>query len=121
MKKFVNAIPFLPVRDLKQTIGYYRDILGFTDEWFWEDTDAGISRDDINCLFTKNPELAERINDEEKSLELVWLVENAEEIFLEYSDKGTEIISPIEVKPWKAKEFTFRDINGYLIRVSESL
>ena len=30
----------MPVHDLKETISYYRNQLGFSDEWFLEDTDA---------------------------------------------------------------------------------
>ena len=60
--QFSHAVPFLPVRDLKETINYYRDVLGFYEEWFWEDTDGGIRRDDLRLLFIDYAAFVNRIN-----------------------------------------------------------
>jgi hypothetical protein len=32
-KRFIRNNPHPPVRDLQGTLNYYRDVLGFTDEW----------------------------------------------------------------------------------------
>ena len=45
LKKFIKSAPHLPVKNLRSTIEYYRDKLGFTEEWTFGDKDGGIRRD----------------------------------------------------------------------------
>lgn len=120
-KFFDHTVPFQPVRDLKETIDYYRDVLGFSDEWFWENTDAGIARDDIQLLFSQKPTFVEAIRAAggERGFEIMWFVENVDEIYEEYKAKGVAIASDLVDESWGVREFAFRDINGYYIRVAE--
>src|SRR5262245_49607252 len=120
-KFFDHTVPFLPVRDLKQTIDYYRDTLGFSGEWFWEDTDAGIERDDMAVLFNHNPSFVERVNTGERGFEVMWFVQNVDEIYEEYQEKGVKIVGELKDEPWGVREFAFTDINGYYIRVAEGI
>lgn len=39
-KKFIRSGPHLPVYNLHETLNYYRDRLGFYDEWTWADKDG---------------------------------------------------------------------------------
>jgi uncharacterized glyoxalase superfamily protein PhnB len=122
-KFFDHTVPFLPVSDLQETIAYYRDTLGFTDEWFWENTDAGISRDDMHLLFSRNPSFVEAIKagGGERGLEIMWFVENVDDIYAELQEKGVSIAAELQEEDWGVKEFAFKDINGYYIRVAEGL
>ncbi|HEY2580852.1 MAG TPA: hypothetical protein VGI43_03555 [Mucilaginibacter sp.] len=43
-KKFVRSNPHLPVNNLQQTLDYYRDALGFYDEWTWPNKEWGCGR-----------------------------------------------------------------------------
>jgi uncharacterized glyoxalase superfamily protein PhnB len=114
---FSHAVPFMPVRDLKETINYYRDQLGFSNEWFWEDTDAGISRDNLGLLFMQDAEFVSRINSNGRHFEICWFVKNVNGVYEEYKSKGVNIVSPLEIKPWTMKEFTIEELNGYWIRI----
>ena len=116
---FSHSVPFLPVRDLKETINYYRDQLGFSNEWFWEDTDAGIRRDELGLLFMKDAEFVSRINHNNRHFEVCWFVSNVEKVYEEYKSKGVNIVSDLESKPWNIKEFTVEEINGYWLRIGE--
>jgi catechol 2,3-dioxygenase-like lactoylglutathione lyase family enzyme len=118
---FSHAVPFVPVRDLKETINYYRDQLGFNEEWFWEDTDAGIRRNDLRLLFMHDPEFVSRINSNGRHFEICWFVNNVEEVYDEYKKKDIRIVSPLESKPWQMKEFTIEEINGYWIRIGAGI
>ena len=118
---FSHAVPFLPVKDLKETIAYYKDKLGFYEEWFWEDTDAGIRRDDLRLLFNQNPEYTARINSNSQALEICWFVTNVDEIYEEYTSKGLNIIKQLWNAPWGIREFSFLEINGYVIRIGEGI
>lgn len=119
VKRFSHTIPFLPVKDLQETIAYYRYVLGFSQEWFWGDppTDAGISRDDMKLLFGKNPEMVKHL----KGFEIMMFVEGIDTIYEEHKIKGVTLISDIENKPWGVREYTVEEINGYHLRIAEGI
>jgi uncharacterized glyoxalase superfamily protein PhnB len=126
-KKFIRNNPHLPVRNLRQTLDYYRDTLGFRDEWTWADKngdikDGGIRRDDMRLLFGQDPDFADIINTNKKNrLPLMWFVENIDEIFLEFQDSGLQIEDTLRTHAYGLREFAFVDINGYYIQVTEGM
>jgi hypothetical protein len=118
-KKFNRLTAFIPVNDLRQTLDYYRDKFGFIDEWTMG-TDGGLRRDDLRVLFCQNPDYVPQINNEAYHFVLIWFVDNVDEIYREFKEeRKLEIVSDIETKPWRMREFSITDNNGYLIRVSE--
>ncbi len=123
-KRFIRINPQLPVKHLRQTLDYYKNVLGFQDEWTWtnkegEIKDGGISRDDMRLLFAEDPEFTNSINSEAHRLPIMWFVENIEEIFAEFRNRNIEIIDSLRTHPYGLREFSFADINGYYIRVAE--
>ena len=119
-KFFYKTIPFLPVRDIHETIEYYKNELGFVDEWFWGDppSDAGCHRDNLSLLFNHNPDMAERIS----GFELVMFVDDVDGVYHEFQSNANILItSDLKDEPWGIREFTIRDINGYLLRISCSI
>jgi len=120
-KKINRLNAFIPVNDIHQTLNYYRDTLGFYDEWTMG-TDGGIRRDDMRLVFCQDPGYVPVINNDTYRFTLIWFVDNVDAIYKEYKeDKKLPIISDIENKPWGIREFSIYDINGYLIRVSEGI
>jgi len=120
-KKFLRSGPHLPVKNLTATLDYYRDVLGFYEEWRWGETDGGIRRDDMQLLFVHDTGFTDQINNSTYRLNLVWFVDNIDEIFSEYKLRGIEIASPLTDYPYDLREFAFIDINGYYIRVAEMI
>ena len=118
-KKFSHTIPFLPVNDLQETIAYYRYMLGFSKEWFWGDppTNAGIYRDDINRGCNKIPERVKHM----QGFEILVFVEGIDAVYEEHLLKGVDIISEIADKPWKVREYTVKEINGFHLRIAEKM
>ena len=119
VKKFHRSSPHLPVRNLKQTLDFYRDTLGFYEEWTWGEKDGGIRRDDMRLLFAEDPNFTKAINNESHRLPVMWFVDNIEEIFSEFGERNIEIADGLKIHPYGLKEFAFIDINGYYIRVAE--
>ena len=125
-KKFIRTNPHLPVKNLRQTLDYYRDHFGFYEEWTWTNekgkvVDGGIRRDDMRLLFAEDPEFVKVINSYKKSrLPLMWFVENVDEIFSEFQNREIEFADTLKTHDYGLKEFAFVDINGYYIRVAES-
>jgi uncharacterized glyoxalase superfamily protein PhnB len=125
-KKFIRSNPHLPVRNLRETLDYYRDTLGFYDEWTWMNKDGdikdgGIRRDDMRLLFGEEPEFIDVVNNEKNRLPLMWFVEDIEEVFSEFQGRGIEIADTLRTHPYGLCEFAFLDINGYYIRIAEGM
>jgi len=124
-KKFIRTNPHLPVKNLQQTLDYYRDNLGFYEEWTWTNDegkviDGGIRRDDMRLLFAEDPESVNVINSYKKNrLPLMWFVDNVDEIFSEFQKRKIEFADTLKTHAYGLKEFAFVDINGYYIRVAE--
>ena len=125
-KKFLRSNPHLPVKNLRQTLDYYREVLGFYDEWTWTNNegnivDGGIRRDDMRLLFAEDPGFNESITNYKKSrLPLMWFVDNIDEVFREFRSRNIELADSLRDQPYGLREFSFIDINGYYIRVAES-
>lgn len=125
-KKFIRSVPHLPIKNLQETISYYRDRLGFYDEWTWTNkdgkpTDGGIRRDEMHLLFAEDPAFTGDINSERHRLPLMWFVDNIEELFSEFQHRGIAIADDLKTHPYGLREFAFIDINGYYIRLGETV
>ncbi len=120
-KKFIRSGSHLPVKNLRQTLDFYRDSPGFYEEWTFGDRDSGIQRDDMRLLFAEDPDFVSKINNENHRLPLIWFVDNIDEILSELKGRNIEIADDLRPHPYGLKEFAFIDINGYYIRVAERI
>jgi len=120
-KRFVRLGPHLPVKNLRLTLDYYRDKLGFTDEWTFGDKDGGIQRDELRLLFAEDSTFTEEINNDRHRLPLMWFVDNIEEIYIEFKNREIELSDNLRTHPYGLREFAFVDINGYYVRVAEAI
>ena len=75
----------------------------------------------MRLLFGEDPAYTATINNQTNRLNLMWFVDNVDEIFSELKQKGVEIESPLKEYPYGLREFAFIDINGYYIRVAEGI
>jgi len=111
----------LPVRNLEETINYYRDTLGFYEEWIEGKQDGGIRRDDMRLLFVEDSDFVNDINNHKHRLPIIWFVDNIEEVYKEFQERAIEISDALRTHPYGLKEFAFIDINGYYVRISEKV
>lgn len=119
-KKFVRCNPHLPVKNLKATLEYYRDVLGFYDEWIFGEKDGGIRRDEMRLLFAEDPEFVSNINNKQHHLPLMWFVDNIDEVLAEFTKRKIALADGLQKHPYGLREFAFIDINGYYIRIAET-
>ena len=120
LKKFISSSPHLPVKDLRLTLQYYRDKLGFTDEWTFGEKDGGIQRDDLRLLFAENDDFTNDINNKVHRLPLMWFVDDIDSVYAEFKNRDIEIADELRTHPYGLREFAFVDINGYYIRIAEA-
>ena len=119
--RFDHAGVHLPVRNLNETIQYYKSVLGFYDEWREGEIDGGLRRDNLRLLFGEDHGHLKKINDDTHALNLIWFVENIHEVYLEFQSRKIHIENPLASYSYGMMEFSFKDINGYLIRIAESI
>lgn len=121
MKLFSHSSIILPVKDLEQSVNYYKDVLGFSISFLWQDppTYAVINRDDsvgIHLTESENFETAE-----EHHPRLYVFVHDPDKLFEEYTQAGADIIESINDTDYQMREFLVRDINGYKLVFGKAL
>jgi uncharacterized glyoxalase superfamily protein PhnB len=118
-KKFWKLTPHLPVRNVEETVKWYKENLGFTEEWFYGNpvTDGGCRRDEMRVIFGigSNP------FEPPKDISLILFVENVEEIYSEVQQRGLPVYRSLKTYDYGIKEFSILDCNGYQLRFSESV
>ncbi len=108
--------PIFAVRDVKATIAFYQDVLGFRGPWFWGEPVCfgGIHWGDVHVMFNQQPDLAARI----EGLQHHYWSDEIDALHELHRSKAAPIISPIDNKPWGIREYTVRDPDGYHLRFS---
>lgn len=110
---FSHAEPVLAVNDVRETIKYWQDVLGFPNQWIWGDdaNHGGISWHGAHLQFSKNPERAA------KSVgNWIWLrLQYIDQLYKLHQERKAEITDPLSRRPWGLDEYAVRDINGYNI------
>ena len=104
------------VRDVEETLRYYKDVLGFTSTWTWGEppTFGGAQWGDVGIMFCFEPEICAGVAGHQHWLD----VEDVNSLYTDHIARGAEIVSPIEDKPWGSREYVVRDINGYHLRIA---
>lgn len=107
------ATPQLPVRDVRETQRYYRDVLGCKIAWIYEEEYGAVYNGRTEIYFSQSDE----------TIAPVWTfirVENADEALAAYRERGAKIVEEIASHPWGMREFTIEDNNGHRFRIGHS-
>jgi predicted lactoylglutathione lyase len=112
-----QPVPELPVTDLDDAIKSYAHQMGFRLDWTYEDSFAGISRDDARMfLRRRTPEEAK-----DGYAVLVWLnmagPAEVDQLHAEWKDGGVRIVEELRTTPYNLREFTAQDPDGNRFRV----
>jgi GNAT superfamily N-acetyltransferase len=114
---FSHVEPALAVRDVKQTIEYWHDVLGFPNKWYWDDppTFGAISWQSVHIQFYKDPGQAEKSKGN-----YLWVrLQRLDNLYSLHKKNKADIISEPKLQPWGMRDYTVRDINDYRITFSE--
>jgi uncharacterized glyoxalase superfamily protein PhnB len=110
--------------DIKATLTYYADVLGFECIGKWQDPPvyAIVQRDDQAIHFrcapppTPNPD---KYADE--LLDAYLFVENADALYAEYAARGVTFTRDLADMPWSSREFVVKDCDGRLLAFGANL
>jgi GNAT superfamily N-acetyltransferase len=115
--RLIGSDGILAVSDVIATLGYYCDVLGFSDRWSWGQPPdfGGVRWGKVGVMFCLQPTLAAHIAGHQHAI----LVEGIDALHAMHERNGAAIISPLEAKPWGLREYIVRDLNGYHLRFGE--
>ena len=105
--------PQLPVRDVRETQRFYRDVFGCRIAWIYEEEYGAVYHGRVEIYFSQTDE----------DFAPVWnfvRVENADAVLEVLRARGAEIVEEIDSKPWGMREFTVVDNNGHRFRIGHS-
>lgn len=121
----ISLEPVLPVEDLKASLNFYTEKLGFRINWTWGDpldhasVSLGAEDDEHHHAHIQLSQADSEIKP------FGWLYfhlnKGIEDLFKVYKENGVEIVSELRDMPWGMREFNIRELNGYLFRFGQPL
>jgi len=118
--QFHELTPMLWVPDIKQTVTFYTEVLGFTcdnssDAWQW----ASISRNSVVFMLAAPNEHIPYTGPVFTGSFYI-RVDDVETLWDELKDK-TEIVYPIDSFEYGMREFAIRDNNGFMLQFGQEI
>src|SRR5215208_1168650 len=108
-RKVVHTRHVLAVKDLKIEAAYYIDKLGFDRDFTapgWEFLSFG----DFKVMLGEcSDEMIAQATGNHV------LIKNVDDVYNEFTDRGVQLLSPIENKPWGIREFSVKTPDGHRI------
>ena len=117
---FRQIKPIISSKQIKETIAYYPNMLGFTcrayrEEWGW----AAMQRDDVEVILAYPNQ---HYSFEKPNFTGSFYIETEEVDFLwEELKNKVNILNPLEILDQGMREFAIPDNNGYILQFRENL
>ena|SRR5919108_2170523 len=113
-----SVVPMLRTRDLKATIAFYTDVLGFTcervsEEWTW----ASLRRDNVNIMLA-GPDPHDGSTSPAFTGSLYIKTDHVDDLWGRLKDKA-RLCYPIEDFEYGMREFAIYDNNGYVLQFGQ--
>jgi predicted lactoylglutathione lyase len=119
--RFPPPVPELPVTDLQAANDFYRQKMGFSIDWTYQEWLSGISRDDSRIILRKRTEEEDRNG----YSVLIWVNLNSpsevDQLYNEWSGNGVPIAHDLETSDYNLRQFIAEDTDGNSIRVFHDL
>ena len=104
--------PELPVADVEAASAWYRDVLGFKVTRPSR-AYAAVQLDHVELFLA-------RCEGQLTPVTCCIRVDNVDELYALYTERGVEITEKLADRPWRMREFSFRDPEGHRFRVGQS-
>jgi uncharacterized glyoxalase superfamily protein PhnB len=103
------VIPNLPARDVPAAQEWYRDTLGLEIKWIWEDNFGSVGSGYAELFLYET--------DDPKPVVCSVFVDDVDAVYERSRERGGEIVSELEQKPWGLREFSLRDPDRNVLRI----
>ena len=119
MKLFSHASPIFPVSDVLKTAEYYRDVLGFSIDFMWEDPPSYVvlHRDEVGIHLSQS----EKPPQVQTAPVLYLFVHDVDAVYAEFERKGARIVEPLNDTDYQMREFMIEDLNGVKFMVGKGI
>lgn len=109
--KFEKSNPILYSRDVKRSLKFYTEVLGFDDSWEWGNpTDfGGVVKDNVEIFFC--------LNDQgHPGTWIAIILKDVDAYYNQIKDKGAKIVVEPVSREWNMREMLVEDPDGHIIR-----
>jgi predicted enzyme related to lactoylglutathione lyase len=108
---FEKSITILYSSNLKRSLDYYINQLGFEEKWEWKDPPpfGGVVKNHVEIFFTES----------EQGQPGTWLcivLDDVDAYYEHIKEKGANIIMPPTSREWNMREMMVEDPDGHIIR-----
>src|SRR5262245_11649140 len=119
--RFNRAVPQFTVPDLRRTAEYYRDVLGFTIQGYWDNPPvfAIVRRDEVSVYFSRSDEGPRGTGRAEDAYDVYFHIEGVDKLAADLAARGAEILDGPEDKIYGRRELVIRDCNGLVLTFGE--
>lgn len=121
--KLTDIRVMLETRDLRETIKFYTELLGFEVKGLYPDDEnpcwANVSNGDVEIMFSSR-NAHSTVEDTTMTGSLYFNPDNVDEAWERLKDKVT-IEYPIENFDYGMREFAIRDCNGYILQFGQGI
>jgi len=112
-----SVVPELPVSDIEAATRVWVQRMGFSVDWVYEDSLAGISKDAARIFLRRRT----RQESELRYVVTIWLnlgsAAEVDELYSEWRSRGVAIADDLHTAAYNLREFTAEDLDGNRIRV----
>lgn len=121
MSQIHSAVPVINTDDIKKSLAYYRDVLGFIPDFEYGDPPvyAGAKAGAAEIYFTYSPNWLRILKEADVNLDIFIWVTNANNLYSLHVKNGADIVEPISDRPWGARQYVVRDLNGYHLKFAQ--
>ena len=121
----INQIaPQFFTMDIPATLAYYKDKLGFDCLGTWQDPPvyAIVARDHHRIHFRcAEPPALHPDKYADELLDAYLFIEDADELYAEFTARGVEFTRSLANTPWQSREFVVKDCDGRLLGFGASI
>ncbi len=123
LHKIHSAVPVIATDDIEKSLSYYIDVLGFLFDFKYGDPPvyAGVKSGSAEIYFTNNHDFVYIIKEKNLHPEIFIWIEDVESLYREHVINGAQIIEPMFDRPWGARQYVIKEINGYYLKFAQPL
>lgn len=111
-----KIVPVLQVKNVKETVEFYCNKLGFGHKWFYGEPaeEGGCRRDDVHIMFMQDENISTGV------INLLFFIHHIEKLYDEFADNNVSITKPLQQFENGLREFAITDCNNYTLRFAEN-